>query len=156
MPISLSGLHLVSRLLQAGRDQRVSHEVLLLPQGEGMRRQVQKQKGSKSYWGWSDLMLVILRNASGAGSKLAWRLGWRSSGCSMTRRDSDSSRVGENGRWACEYFLNFSIISMLPWGHKVCHLHQCKCYKVKDVPAVTCPWQSMLHQKNEELPTKIK
>lgn len=37
----------MSRLLQAGGDQRVSHEVLLLPQGEGMRRQVQKQKGIK-------------------------------------------------------------------------------------------------------------
>ena len=43
--ISSAGLHLVSRLLQAGGDQRVSHEVLLLPQGEGVRRQVQKQKG---------------------------------------------------------------------------------------------------------------
>lgn len=45
--ISSAGLHLMSRLLQAGGDQRVSHEVLLLPQGEGMRRQVQKQKGIK-------------------------------------------------------------------------------------------------------------
>ena len=37
----------MSRLLQTGGDKRVSHEVLLLPQGEGMRCQVQKQKGIK-------------------------------------------------------------------------------------------------------------
>ena len=80
----LTGLHLVSRLLQASCDKWLPHEVLLLPQGEGLWRQVQKQEGiAMDIWinMWENVNNVNLRNASGADSRPAWRLGWRSSGC---------------------------------------------------------------------------